>query len=264
MTKPQPAAGTRAERRAAERAQRRSEQRQRTATQAPFWRRPAGLVTIAAMLGGAALLIVAILVQRPGAPSGGNGAAVDLQAPLTPVPAALADGTALGRADAPVTMEVWGDFQCPACGLFATNTLPSLVRDFVEPGTLRVVSHDVAILDRGTTESSDAAAAAACANEQGSYWPYHDWLFANQSGENRGAFRREVLDQIAGRVGLDPVAFAGCFESGKHQAAALAAPDADAIRKTPTLLVAGQRIEGVPAYEALAEFIRQAVQAGGS
>ena len=262
MSKPEPAATTRAERRAAERAQRRSGQRRQPTAATPFWRKPAGLVTIAAILGGALLLIGVILVQRPG-PGGGSGAAVDLQAPVARMPVALADGMALGPASAPVVMEVWGDFQCPAYGLFATSTLPNLVRDFIEPGTLRVVAHDVAILDRGTTESSDAAAGAACANEQGSYWPYHDWLFANQAGENRGAFRREVLDEIARRVGLDGSIFKGCLDGGKHQAAALAAPAAGSIRQTPTIVVAGQRIEGLPAYEALAAFIRQAAGTTG-
>lgn len=258
MSKSQPTAAPRAERRAAERAQRRSDQRRRTTDATPFWRRPAGLVTIAAIAGGALLLIAAIIVQRPGT-GGGSAAALDLQAPLAPVPSALADGMALGPADAPVQMEVWSDFQCPACGLFATNVLPSLVRDFIEPGTLRLVARDVAIRDVGTTESSDAAAGAACAAEQTAYWPYHDWLFANQATrENSGGFRREVLDDIARRVGLDAAAFGSCLDSGKHQAAALAAPGAGGIAKTPTLVVAGERIEGVPAYEALAGFIRKA------
>jgi len=163
-------------------------------------------------------------------------------------------------ARAPVVMGVWGDYQCPACGSFATNTLPSLIRDFIEPGTLRVEAHDVAILDRGTTESSDSAAGAACAAEQGSYWPYHDWLFANQAGENRGAFRREALDAIAARTGLDTEAFSSCLDSGRHQTAARAEAGRAAIRSTPTLRIGDEEIIGVPAYEQLASLIRQ--QAG--
>ncbi|HLA17212.1 MAG TPA: thioredoxin domain-containing protein [Candidatus Limnocylindrales bacterium] len=245
---------TRAERRATERSRRRAERRSSAPTATPAWRSPVGLVTIGALLGGALLLAFVVLVQRPGTPS---GPAVDLTAPVAPTPVSLADGTTLGRADAPVVMGVWGDFQCPACGSLATNTLPSLIRDFVEPGTLRVEAHDVAILDRGTTESSDSAAGAACAAEQGSYWPYHDWLFANQAGENRGAFRREVLDAIAARIGLDTDAFSSCLDSGRLQAAALAAAGSAGISSTPTLRVGGQEIVGVPAYEQLATLIRQ-------
>ncbi|HEY4633330.1 MAG TPA: thioredoxin domain-containing protein, partial [Candidatus Limnocylindrales bacterium] len=203
------------------------------------------------------LVAFVLLVQRPGVPS---GPAVDLAAPTQPTPVSLADEMALGRADAPVVMGVWGDFQCPACGAFATNTLPSLIRDFIEPGILRLEAHDVAILDRGTTESSDSAAGAACAAEQGSYWPYHDWLFANQAGENRGAFRREVLDAIADRTGLEADAFASCLDSGRHQAAALAEAGTAGISSTPTLRVGGEEIRGVPAYDELAALIRQ--QAG--
>jgi protein-disulfide isomerase len=244
---------TRAERRAEERARRRSERRGSDVGTAA-WRSPVGLVTIAALLGGALLIAFVVLVQRPGSPS---GATVELSAPLNLTPATVSDGTSLGDPAAPVTMDVWVDFQCPACGTFATSMLPSLIRDFVEPGTLRINSHEVAFLDRGSsTESADAAAAAACAADQGSYWPYHDWLFANQSGENRGAFRREVLDAIASRTGLDGAAFAACMDAGDKQETARGAATADGITSTPTLRIAGEEIKGVPAYEDLAAFIR--------
>ncbi len=254
MTKSSPTP-TRAERRAAERARRRAERRPVGSTGTPAWRSPVGLVTIAALLGGALLLAFVVLVQRPG---GSSGSAVDLAAPLNPTPASLADGTTLGKADAPVSMDVWVDFQCPACGLFATSTLPSLVRDFVEPGILRITSHDVAFLDQGSsTESADAGAAAQCAEEQSKYWPYHDWLFANQSGENLGAFRREVLEAIAARVGLDGAAFASCLDSGRHQDTVRAEGTAAGIQSTPTLRIGDQEIRGVPSYEQLAALIRQ-------
>jgi protein-disulfide isomerase len=215
-----------------------------------------GLITIAGLLGGALLLAFIVLVQRPGVPSGQT---VDLVAPTNLTPAALAEGRTLGSADAPVAMDVWVDFQCPACGAFVTNTLPSLIRDFIEPGILRLESHEVAILDPpSSTESADAAAAAACADAQDAYWPYHDWLFANQSGENRGAFRREVLDSIAARIGLDSGPFAACVDSGTHQAAARAAAGQAGIAATPTIRVGGEEFRGVPAYEELAAAINEA------
>jgi protein-disulfide isomerase len=246
---------TRAERRAAERARRRAERRGQAAG-TPAWRSPVGLITIAGLLGGALLLAFIVLVQRPGVPSGPT---VDLTAPTNLTPVALAEGRILGEADAPVAMDVWVDFQCPACGLFVSNTLPSLISDFIESGVLRLTSHEVAILDPpGSTESADAAAAAACADEQGAYWPYHDWLFANQSGENRGAFRREVLDSIAGRIGIDTAAFGACLDSGTHQAEARAAAGPAGISATPTIRVGGQEFRGVPAYEELAATINEA------
>jgi protein-disulfide isomerase len=216
-----------------------------------------GLITIAGILGGALLLAFIVLVQRPGVPTGGEG--VELTPPTELTPVALADGSTLGQPDAPVAMDVWIDFQCPVCGLFAANSLPSLIRDFVEPGILRLTSHEVAFLDvPPSTESADSAAAAACANEQDAYWPYHDWLFANQSGENQGAYRREVLDSIAARIGLDAGRFASCLDSGTHQTAARAAAGTSGISATPTIRVAGQEFRGVPAYEELAKTINDA------
>lgn len=129
----------------------------------------------------------------------------------------------------------------------------------MEPGRLRIVEHEVDILDRGgSTESADAAAAAACAADQGRYWPYHDYLFANQHGENAGAFARPTLLAIARAVGLDEAAFTSCLDGGTHQAAVRALTLQAQITATPTFVLAGQRYQGLLPYDQLASLIDQA------
>ena len=124
-----------------------------------------------------------------------------LTTPTSPTPVALADGRTLGKADAPVTLEVWTDFQCPICGEYARTVEPALVSRYVTPGTLRIVHHDAAFQGQKSSatydESVEAAAGARCAADQGGYWPFQDWAFANQAGENQGAFAAPRLTAIA-------------------------------------------------------------------
>src|SRR5512135_208540 len=118
-------------------------------------------------------------------------------------------GTALGDPAAPVTIEVWADYQCPYCGLQARGVEPSIERTLVEPGEARLVFHDFAFLGQ---ESIDAAVASRCAGRQGAYWYYHDLLFSSQQGENQGAFARESLLSLAGFAGLDQASFTACLD----------------------------------------------------
>lgn len=56
------------------------------------------------------------------------------------------DGTRLGAEDAPVTIQLYEDFQCPACAQFVRDTLPEIVERYVEPGDAKLVSETLAFL----------------------------------------------------------------------------------------------------------------------
>src|SRR2546425_3089506 len=100
-------------------------------------------------------------------------------APRGPVRTSVADAPSLGRADAPVTLVEFSDFQCPFCGRFFATTLPALKKDYIDTGKLRYVFRDFP-LDQLHPHARMAAAAAHCAGEQGKYWDMHDVLFQNQ------------------------------------------------------------------------------------
>ena len=220
-------------------------------------------------MGGLGLaLIVGLLLFQGTAPRSVDTAG--LRAPLTMTPVALADGRSLGKSDAPVTLEVWSDFQCPACGQFAEMTEPLLIRDYVTVGALRIVDHDAAFQGQragGTyDESVEAGAGARCAANQGRYWPFHDWLFANQVGENEGAFRDERLRSIATSVGLDVAAWDACRATGEQQAAVRTETGqavARGVNATPTMELNGQVIVGLHSADELGQLI-EAAAAGPS
>lgn len=252
---------SRRERRRAERAERAGRTRPGpTAIRRSVWRSPLVLITGLAIVAGLAVVAFTAL----SAPRTVDPNATGLVEPAFVPPAALADGEALGSDSAPVVLEVYSDFQCPVCGRFAREYLPSLVRDFVEPGQLRIVDHAIDILGRGDpNESLDAATGAICAGEQDRYWDYHAWLFWNQRGENRGAFARDRLYGIAERIGLDLPAWEACFTGGAaadEVRAQTAAAAAAGITSTPTFVIDGEAIVGLPrTYEELAAKIRAAL-----
>jgi protein-disulfide isomerase len=107
---------------------------------------------------------------------------------------AKATGNTLGDANAPVTLEVYADFQCPVCGQFDRGTLKQIEDKYVKTGKVKIVFNHFAFIG---DESIRAAEASECANAQGKFWEYADTLFSNQAGENQGAFSDANLEKFA-------------------------------------------------------------------
>lgn len=150
------------------------------------------------------------------------------------------DGTTLGSEDAPVTVYLYEDLQCPACAAFARETFPELVRRYVEPGEVKVVSETIAILGR---DSVPAARAAFAAGEQDRYWEYSTLFFLNQGRENSGYVTDEFLTSLAEEAqGLDVDQWNEARGSEAAQseldAAQTSARD-EGVEGTPTLVIRG-------------------------
>jgi len=230
---------------------------------------PSPILLITAIVGGLGVVLLGALILL----QGNSSAKVDttgLIAPKSPTPVELADGRSIGKADAPVTLDVWSDYQCPSCGQFAEIVEPALIRDYVTPGKLRIVDHDAAFQGAksksGFDESVEAGAAARCAADQSRYWPFHDWLFANQSGENKGAFSDARLRAMATSAGLEVAAWDACRATGQQQTAVRAETQqgvANGVNATPTLYINGEAIVGLRTAAELGAKIEAAAAAAG-
>lgn len=184
-------------------------------------------------------LLLRLMQPRPaqGPPAGQTG----------PVRVRVADGPALGRPDAPVTLVEFSDYQCPFCQRFFLATLPALKREYIDTGKVRYVFRDYP-LDQIHPEARKAAEAAHCAGEQGKYWEMHDLLFRNQQ-----ALALPRLSEHARTLGLDGAAFDTCLASARHTALVnrgLGDGLAAGIQGTPGFVVAktkpGDTMEGTP------------------
>lgn len=168
------------------------------------------------------------------------------------------DGRTLGDPSAPAAIVEYLDFQCPFCWRAATQVMPAIEQEFIATGQAKLEIRPIAILG---SESVQAAAAAECASELGQFWAYHDILFANQAGEQRGAFNDSRLKEFAVALDLDADAFNSCLDSGKYVSQVeQATGDARAagVSSTPTVLVNGVPVE--PTVDAISAAITEAAQ----
>lgn len=127
---------------------------------------------------------------------------------------------------------------------------------------VKLTWHNMAFLG---PESIWAAEAAECANDQGKFWPYHDKLFAEQRGENRGAFAKTNLKRFAAELGLDQTRFNACLESDRHLGAIqqeVSAGQQQGVNSTPTLFVNGVKLDGVPSFAQLRETVERLAPLG--
>jgi protein-disulfide isomerase len=202
------------------------------------------LYTLAAVV--IAILVIGAAFVLTNQKGGGNSKLGD---PITPAGSMITpssipmDGRTLGNADAKVTIDLWEDFQCTNCWTFTHDFESQIIANYVQTGKAKIVFHNFIVIDGnvGGTESADAANASLCANDQGKFWQYHDWLFANQYQEGSGAYTKDrlkalfaAMNQADGNT-LDTAKFNTCVDSGSH--------DAD-VKKEQTTLPSG--VTGTP------------------
>ncbi len=188
-------------------------------------------------------------------------AAHDVEMALAPPRSEVAaTGPARGPDDAPVTIVAFSDYQCPFCRR-AEPTLAAVLARY--PESVRLV-HRHYPLDRLHPLARSAAEAAACAEDQGLFWEYHEALFAEGANLETEGLRAIALD-----LGLDEAEFASCVDERRHQArveADLAAGKAVGVKGTPAFFVNGVHLNGARPLEDFVQLIDEelAREAGAS
>jgi protein-disulfide isomerase len=169
---------------------------------------------------------------------------------------ATADGIPVGQANAPATVDLYIDFQCPICREYEQQSGPTL-EGFIASGAARVVYHPVAFLDRVSAGySSRASAAAGCASQAGVFPAFLKAMYANQPPENGTGLPPEEIIKLAQQSGAGP-GFAQCVNANTYAPWAAALTDAASkagVNATPTVKVNGQEIDNTD------QALRQAVQ----
>lgn len=113
----------------------------------------------------------------------------------------------LGDSNAKVLVVEFADYQCPFCEQFFTQTYPQIKKDYIDTGKIKFAFRDFPFLGQPTTdpagdESMNAANAARCANDQGKFWDYHDYLYSHQGQEDGGTFSKDNLKKVCIRHGV--------------------------------------------------------------
>lgn len=107
------------------------------------------------------------------------------------------DVTAIGDVDAPLVLIEYSDYRCPFCGVFARDTMPALMEEYIETGKLRFEWRDYPVFGE---ESIAGAMAARAAGEKGLYWEYHDAMYADAPERGHLEINREKIMAWAEQV----------------------------------------------------------------
>ncbi len=213
-------------------------------------------ILIGAWLIGMSILAAGWLISKELAKNSYNDEGYAVEENLGPINIDVPAGIpVLGDNNAPVTIVEFADFQCPFCGEWQKTIFQELKSKYIETGKARFVFMDYAFLG---DESTRAAQAARCANDQNRFWEYHDLLYTKQSGENEGAFIDDNLKQFAKELKLNEDEFNSCFDSNKYASqlnSDIVKADEYGVISTPTIYINGNKLEGILPFSRYEELI---------
>jgi len=159
-----------------------------------------------------------------------------------------------GKPDAPVTMVLFADYQCPFCARLVP-TLNALLAAY--PQEVRLVVKNLPLPFHES--AALAAEAAMAANEQGKFWQMHDRLYANQD-----RLDPKSLEEHASAIGVDVGKFKAALASGKFRKeveAEAKLATAAGINGTPAVYVNGTPMMGAQPIQAFSKKIDEELAA---
>lgn len=160
------------------------------------------------------------------------------------------DAIPVGSADAPVTVGIWFDYMCPACGAFEKANSDELSR-LVADGTVRLELHPIAFLDAqssGTEYSTRSASAVAAVADAAPdrVWDFHTALYGQQPTEGSQGLSDQQIADIAKGAGVPADVVAGFTDSTFRPWVASTTRKAldSGIEHTPTIKIDGTVFQG--------------------
>ena len=194
-------------------------------------------------------------------------APVTAAAPVTtgaasPTPANAREDPSLhvrGPLGAPVTLEIYGDFQCPSCAL-VSQAIDDLQKQYA--GKLQIVFHEFPLAMHN--HAVDAARAAEAAGLQGHFWEMHDLLYQYQPIWSKATTPSFFFAAYAKSIGLDVERFKADLESPDVQTRVITDADggnARGVKNTPTIFINGHQVISAFTFEKLQELVEEALAA---
>lgn len=162
------------------------------------------------------LPVLSRILTRRAALGALSAAAVTVALAAVPQPAradiaALADATkemAVGKADAPLTIVEYASLGCPHCAHFHHDVLPSLTKDYIETGKVRLVFHDFPL----GTPALAAAMIARCSGPE-RYFGFVDMFFRTQKQWGTADNPLDALTRVARFGGMAEADVKACLNN---------------------------------------------------
>ncbi len=172
-------------------------------------------------------------------------------------------GYVVGSESAPIEVIEYADFQCPACSQFWVLTMQQVYERLISTGKVRWVFRDMPL------EMHDKARlahhAAACASEQGLFWPMHDKLYSEQRvwfglARAEGTFR-----DFAREIGADPGGYDECMGEGRYRARIQASFEnavSVGVSSTPSFVIGDRIYPGALPFDEFNSIVDSLLEAG--
>ena len=153
------------------------------------------------------------------------------------------DDPSQGNVNSDVLLIAFGDYSDSGMQRFHKEVLPQIMETYGDK--IRYVFRNFPELNN--EQAQLAAEASECADEEGKFWDYHNYLFAHNTRLTLSSLR-----QVAVETGLDLDAFEACFFSHRFKDEVQADKEEGlsyGVAHSPTFFLKNQKIVGYKAYD---------------
>jgi protein-disulfide isomerase len=191
---------TRKERREQARAERKAME-EATAAQAARRRR---MIQLGGAIGAAVVIVVVILVATSGGKKEGLAKGHEANSTVAKVSSLVKgipqSGVTLGNPNAPITLQYFGDLECPICKQFTLGALPGVIEKYVRTGKMKIEYHSMETATREPETFRTQQVAAYAAGKQNLAWYFIELFYHEQGAEDSGYVTESYLQGLAQQV----------------------------------------------------------------
>lgn len=172
----------------------------------------------------------------------------------------------VGNANAPVTIAYWFDYQCPFCKQNELQSMPQLMKDYVDTGKVKIVFKDFSFLG-ADSDTLGHAARAVWEVAPDKFYAWHAAIYAAQGEENSGwattaeiqkitasVLTKAQTDQVMSLMQKNATDYQTEMDSDKTEG------ESYGITGTPSMIVGKQLVEGAQPYATIKAAIDTALQ----
>jgi protein-disulfide isomerase len=162
------------------------------------------MMQLGGVIGAAVVIIVVIVLATGGGKKEGLATGSQKNSEVTTVSSLLGgipqSGNVLGDPNAPVTLQYFGDLECPICKEFTLGVLPTLIPKYVRTGKLKIEYHSMQTATHEQETFNTQQIAALAAGKQNLGWYFIELFYHEQGQEDSGYVTESYLQGLAQQV----------------------------------------------------------------
>lgn len=164
------------------------------------------MIQLGGVLGVVVVIIVVIVLATSGGGNGGSGLATGskknstvatVQSTIGGIPQS---GNVLGNPNAPVTLQYFGDLECPICREFTLGALPAVIKKYVRSGKVKIEYNSLETATHEQETFRDQQIAAYAAGKQNLAWYFIELFYHEQGQEDSGYATESYFQNLAEQV----------------------------------------------------------------